>query len=302
LAYRPLLEAWLGGDIKLVPMTRQELGQAIEKPAEMQGVTFETGLVERILDSVGDEPGNLPLLAFTLTVLWERQATGHLTHAGYEAIGQVTGNLAAYADETYVGLSPMEQAQAQQIFMRLVRPGQQTADTRRRVRRAEFDEDHWALVQRLAAARLVVTDLDRTGQETVEMVHDALISGWERLQAWLNEDRGFHIWHEWLRASLGQWEASHRDEDALLRGVLLVEAEERLKTHPAQLSPPAHEFLQASIAWREKQGQEKQRRAESEQQRAEAQVKVTSRLRWLATCLLIISLLAVGAGLLLIAQ
>ncbi len=42
---------------------------AIEKPAEMQGAAFEAGLVERILDDVGDKPGNLPLLEFTLTLL-----------------------------------------------------------------------------------------------------------------------------------------------------------------------------------------------------------------------------------------
>lgn len=123
-----------------------------------------------------------------------------------------------------------------------------------------------------------------------------------------------------MRAALGQWEASHCDEEALLRGVLLVEAEERVKTHPAQISPPEHAFLQASTAWRdqrvlEKEArlerelaqvqalvQEEQRRAESEHQRAEAQVKATRRLRWLVASLAVMFLLAVGVGLLLIVQ
>lgn len=48
-------------------MTRQELRRAIEEPARGKGVIFEPGLVERLLDDVGDEPGNLPLLQFTLT-------------------------------------------------------------------------------------------------------------------------------------------------------------------------------------------------------------------------------------------
>jgi hypothetical protein len=37
---------------------------------------FEPGLVERILDDVGEKPGNLPLLEFTLTQLWDRQTDG----------------------------------------------------------------------------------------------------------------------------------------------------------------------------------------------------------------------------------
>jgi hypothetical protein len=147
-----------------------------------------------------------------------------------------------------------------------------------------------------------------------------LISGWDRLQAWPNEDRAFRIWHERLRAALSQWEASNRDEEALLRGALLVEAKERAKTHATEISPPEREFLQASIAWQDQRMLEKeaklerelgqlqalaqaqQRRAESEHQRAEAQLKATWRLRWLAAVLAVMFLLAVGAGLLAMIQ
>lgn len=312
LAYRPFVDALVGADVKLGPMTRQELGQAIEKPAEKQGVTFEAGLVDRILDNVGDGLGNLPLLEFTLSTLWERQAAGQLTHAAYEAIGQVVGSLGFYAEDVCAGLSHMEQEQTRRIFMQLIRPGQQTADIRRRVSRAELNEEQWSLAQRLADARLVMTDQDPTGQETVEIVHEALIRGWSRLQAWLNEDRAFRIWHERLRAALSQWEASNRDEAALLHGVLLVEAEERVTTNLAEITPPEHEFLQTSLAWQDQRvlareaqlerelgqhlelAQEQQRRVESEHQRAEAQVKATRQLRWLAAGLAVMFLLAVG--------
>ena len=39
----------------------------------------EPGLVDRILEDVGEDPGNLPLLEFALTLLWEGQANGKLT-------------------------------------------------------------------------------------------------------------------------------------------------------------------------------------------------------------------------------
>ena len=49
------------------------------RPAELQGVAFEEGLVARILDGVGpgDQPGNLPLLEFALTQLTDHTGLEH---------------------------------------------------------------------------------------------------------------------------------------------------------------------------------------------------------------------------------
>ena len=82
-------------------MNREELSQVIVKPAGKLGVTFEVGLMERILDDVEDEPGNLPLLEFALTELWKQRKGKQLTHAAYEEIGKVQGALARHADENY---------------------------------------------------------------------------------------------------------------------------------------------------------------------------------------------------------
>jgi DNA-binding SARP family transcriptional activator len=62
LAHRPFADALQGASVMLGPMNREELGTAVERPAEVQGAAFEAGLVERILDDVGQEPGYLPLL------------------------------------------------------------------------------------------------------------------------------------------------------------------------------------------------------------------------------------------------
>ncbi len=104
LAYRPFADALQDASLLVGPMTRDELRAAVERPALKQGAIFETGLVERILDDVGEEPGNLPLLEFALTLLWEQQSYGWLTHAGYEQIGRVEGAVARYADEVYESL------------------------------------------------------------------------------------------------------------------------------------------------------------------------------------------------------
>ncbi len=260
LAHRPFADALQDGSLMMGPMSRDELRRAIEKPAEAQGAAFEAGLVERLLDDVGEAPGNLPLLEFALTLLWEEQDDGWLTHAGYEEIGRVEGALARYADEVYADLDEGEREAARRIFVQLVRPGEGTEDTRRVATRAELGDEHWELVQHLADRRLVVTGQDATGTETVEVVHEALIQRWGQLRAWMDADRAFRTWQERLRAALRGWETSDRDEGALLRGAPLARAEGWLAERGDELSEPERHFIRASVELRERRQVERERR------------------------------------------
>jgi len=298
LAYRPLADALQDAVLLLGPMNRNEMRAAVERPAEAQGAAFEAGLVERILDDVGEEPGNLPLLEFALTLLWERHSRGWLTHAGYEEIGRVDGALARHADEVYAGLAQADQTAAPQVFVQLVRPGEGTEDTRRAAVRSELGEAHWRLVQHLADKRLVVTGRDVNGVETVEVVHEALIRSWGQLQGWMEADRAFRTWQERMRAALRQWQDTSEDEGTLLRGAPLVEAEGWLGERSGELGEAEREFIQAGVALQETQRQRDleaaRRLAESEGRRAEDQAHAAARLRRRALLLAGASILAVA--------
>jgi DNA polymerase III delta subunit len=76
LAYRPLSDRLQDAQINLGPMTREELEEAIREPAKKIQLEFESGLVKHVLDDVGDEPGNLPLLEFVLKELWDKLRGG----------------------------------------------------------------------------------------------------------------------------------------------------------------------------------------------------------------------------------
>ncbi|MFM5943299.1 MAG: hypothetical protein ACKO9G_07955, partial [Dolichospermum sp.] len=52
LSYRPFADVLQNADVKLGPMNWKELTEVIEKPAQKLEVTFEPGLVERILNDV----------------------------------------------------------------------------------------------------------------------------------------------------------------------------------------------------------------------------------------------------------
>ena len=156
---------------------------------------------ERVLDDVGEEPGNLPLLEFALTILWEHRQDGVLTHEGYEANDRVEGALTRHADLALASLEPAEREAARRILVQLIRPGEGTDDTCRVAYRNEFDAFDWVVVQRLADARLVITGRNAIETETVEIAHEALIRNWMQLRAWLEVDRAFRVWQDRLRGS-----------------------------------------------------------------------------------------------------
>ncbi len=264
LSYRPFADALQYADLKLGPMTDEELQAAVEKPAKLLGVTIEQGLAERILSTVSAEPGDLPLLEFALTQLWAKQLDAQLTHAAYDEIGGVEAALARYADEAYNQLNFEEKERAQRIFIQLVHPGEGTEDTRRVATRAEVGEENWDLVTRLANARLVVTGRDektasKNASETVEFVHEALIRSWGQLQEWMQQDRDFRCWQEQLRVAMRTWESSGFDEGALLRGKPLADAEYWERQRFLELSGVERSFIGLSVEFRERESNKRKR-------------------------------------------
>lgn len=289
LTHRAFADALQNADIKLGPMSREELRDAIEKPAEQQGLFFESGLVDTILKEVGDEAGKLPFLEFALTSLWERQTKRTLTHTAYETIGRVDGALANYAQEMYTKLDQAEQKVVQRVLLQMVQPGEIT-DTRRLASRTELGDRNWDVARRLADARLVVTNVDSHGHETAEVAHEALIRGWQQLRKWVDDDREFRTWQEQLRAALRQWEVSQQDEGALLRGAPLAQAEDWLNRREVDLSQDAQAFIRTSIALRDRE------RIEREQRRRRTVLGLSAALVGAVLGLCIMFLLAGGAS------
>ena len=251
LAYRSLADI-LNKDVQLVgAMNPQELLEVIEKPAAILGVKFEPGLAERILDDVENQPGNLALLEFALTKLWDERDGSLLTHAAYEKIGKVEGALAEYAEAEYQKLSKTEQEQARQIFIQLVNLNEDNNNTRRLVNRKQIGESNWDLVTRkggLADSRLVVTNRSSDDRETLEVVHEALIRHWTRLQSWLSQDRlNLNKQREIENAAL-DWDKSGKKSDYLMFYTRLREAKKFQKEQQANypLSDLTKSFITSS--------------------------------------------------------
>ena len=270
LSYRPFRDALQQFTPQLLSsMKLEELEAAIALPAQKLEVQLEGQLTQRILDDVGQEPGNLPLLEFALTRLWEKQENRVLTHQAYDEIGGVKKAIANHAELVFQQLSGTQQKQAERIFVQLVRPGEGTEDTRRIATRAEVGEDNWGLVSYLAGyqARLVVTGAGKAGEaggaggagevsfaeDTVEVVHEALIREWGTLRDWMNANRQFRTWQERLKVGLREWKNSNHDSGALLRGVPLTVAEDWLHKRAEEMTQEERDFIQVSGQQRDKE-------------------------------------------------
>jgi WD40 repeat protein len=261
LSYRPWSDALQGAVQNLGPMNREELQAAIEQPAALQQVKLEPGLTKHLIDDVWEQAGRLPLLEFALTQLWAKQQQGWLTYQAYTEIGGVASALANHADTVYAELSEADQPRAQRLFMQLVRLGEETDATRRLATREEIQEANWDLVTQLANARLVVTNCHASRpEETVEIVHEALIRSWGRLAEWMQADGDFRRWQEHLRAARRQWEQSGQDDGALLHGKLLADAADWQHQRSPDLSCGEAQFIQQSLAWRDRETQKLHRR------------------------------------------
>jgi uncharacterized protein YjbI with pentapeptide repeats len=236
----------------LVPMNRAELERAIIKPAARFSVELEEGLIDKLIDDVGLGEGSLPLQQFALTQLWGKQRPGLLTHKAYTEIGEVTQALANHAEAVYAGLSEEQQKRAQRVFIQLVQPGEGTEDTRRLATRDEVG-DYWDLVTLLANERLLVTNRNQLVEDTVEVVHEALIRNWGRLRGWMDDNREMIQQKLKIEAAAKEWLEKGKVEDYLLEGQKLIDIENWLKVNVdlLPLSILAEQFIWLSIKeWR----------------------------------------------------
>ena len=292
--YGPAIEAnrslsdWLGKEqVTLGRLTVEELGRAVVEPARLAGLVFDSGLPDLLLRDAGNEPGNLPLLQHALLELCVARKGNRLSSDAYQVIGGIRKAIVNTAEREFKRFESKNQGNlVRSVFtqlVRLARPDEGQEDTRRRVATASLPSEARVVVDEFASRefRLLVKASERVGtigdcvplareQETVEVAHEAVIREWDRLKAWLNEDRGFYLWRQRLDQAIKDYDEHAANDDFLLQGAALKEAESKLVTAmPEPLSGLQCEFIHASVekrdrVERETLAAEEQRRREKE--------------------------------------
>jgi len=210
-----LKKRWLNGRFIVPAMTRAELRQAIEKPAEARVMYFKPhDLVEQLINEVADMPGALPLLSFALSELYlkylkrQRDAQNRgitidraLTQEDYQDLGGVIQSLTQRADEEYQALfqeNPAYERVIRHVMLRMVAlGGGELARRQVPLSELEYPPAQNSLVkkaiERFSTARLLVKGQDAEGNLYVEPAHDALVRGWGKLRAWLTKEKNLGL-------------------------------------------------------------------------------------------------------------
>ncbi len=174
---------------RAVPLGREELRRAIEKPAELVGLSVEPALVNLLLQDLYQQPGRLPLLQATLVRLWERREGRTLTVRAYEAIGGVKGVLFVLAEEAYGRLDPPGRQIFQDVLLSLASLGHLGRLSPGGFRSAGTRPDQVdAVVRGMVGGHLLITERDPIDSDPVVLpAHDALVRSWPRLIGWKEE-------------------------------------------------------------------------------------------------------------------
>jgi tetratricopeptide (TPR) repeat protein len=203
--YRDLPEAVTSGLYLIPRMTRDQRRAAIVEPVRVGGGTIAPRLVVRLLNDVGDDPDQLPILQHALMRCWDYWtahggATRPIDVDDYLAIGGMAEALSQHADEAYDGLPDDHfRALTRRIFQALTEKGPDNREARRPttvgtlaevanapvgdvIRIAdEFRQPGRSFLMPPASVTLDAASL-------IDISHESLIRGWKRLRQWVEEE------------------------------------------------------------------------------------------------------------------
>ncbi|MBD2043917.1 NACHT and WD repeat domain-containing protein [Microcoleus sp. FACHB-672] len=257
-------------------MHTDELRLAIEQPAANHGVVLQQGLVEEIIQDVQGQAGSLPLLQYTLDLLWKNDEIEDrtLNTQTYRNLGGVRGALQRHVDEIYKNLTPEEQETTKQIFLRLVNITGTTEQidvsgkaVSRRANLSEFSENSQQLLNQFIDNKLLVSN--RQEQSTVEIAHETLINSWDTLKKWIEDSQEIILIRNRLCEDAKNWKKALADskvkaEDELWSGSKLAQVAELREKKEfdrlGRLSEEENQFIDASVELRERESRQEEER------------------------------------------
>ncbi|MBA3923077.1 MAG: caspase family protein, partial [Nostocaceae cyanobacterium] len=224
---------WQAARFIVPAMTRLQLRDAIEKPAELRVMNFEPHtLVDQLIDEVADMPGTLPLLSFALSELYlkylkRQQAASNngdtnnraITQEDYDEMGGVTQSLTQRSDSEYEELVKENPAYSQIIRLVMLRMvavgGGELARRQLPLSELKYASGKQELVEkvleRFSQARLLVQGQDAEGNTYVELAHGVLVRGWLKLRNWLQEEKNLRLQRRLTPAAM-EWNSHKKAE------------------------------------------------------------------------------------------
>lgn len=332
--FRDLPERINDGLFLIPRMSREQLERAIVGPVRVAEETAAPRLVNLLLNDVGDDPDQLPVLQHALARTWEAwesdRAPGEtIDIRHYAATGGLDAALDRHAESVYGQLTPELQTVAQRTFAAITELGSDNRGIRRPLRFGDLravteasDADLRAVIEAFRAPGcsflMPPAGIALEDATVVDLSHESLMRVWIRLQTWVSEEGASAQTYRRL-AQDAKLHADGRSSLWVDPGLTIAE-QWRDTTHPnaawAERYTPvafalAMEFLDAGIAAREREREERRRaeearanaererlrlEAEIQRGRADAALRLTKRTRIAAAAMAVIAAIAIALG------
>lgn len=205
----PALPEVLNRSQYLIPrMTREQIRDAIEKPLRLAGARMNGKLVERLLNELGDDTGQLPVLQHALNRTfheYEKRGAGEeIGVDDYAAAGEMQGASNAHANAVLDSLrvqDPQLERWTEKVFRCLT-----TLESGRKLRRPTRLDRMYGIVgacddqSKAKVWRVIKTYSDRdhsmlvwsgrelAGDRIIDISHESLIEHWSLLKDWVTAE------------------------------------------------------------------------------------------------------------------
>jgi energy-coupling factor transporter ATP-binding protein EcfA2 len=321
--FQGLIEAINEGQFLIPRLSRDQRSVAITGPVAVAGAQITPRLVNRLLNDVGDNADQLPIMQHTLMRTWDHWAqhgSGEpLDIPDYVSIGGMSNALSRHADEAYHELpDDNSRSIAERVFKALIEQGDDNRVYRRptrlleicRIVEASFEDVIPVIENFRAGGRSFLMPppgVQFSADTIVDISHESLIRNWERLSEWVSEEANSARVYERLAESATLY---HLGSESLLRyPALQIALDWREGARPNETWAARYHradfglvmgFLEDSRVERdaENSAREEARWRELKQTQALAKYQdiAAKRLRLLAVALVVLLVLSLGAA------
>ncbi|WP_456459284.1 nSTAND1 domain-containing NTPase [Reichenbachiella sp.] len=189
----------------LIPqMTRDQKRLAIEGPVAVGGGKIAPRLTQQLLNDVGDNPDQLPILQHALMRTWQfwkeyRKEGEPMDLKHYNAIGTLREALSQHANEAFDSLSKREQQICESMFKALTERGTETSGIRRPTKLSTIaaisgvnEEEVTRVVDKFREPGRTLLmpphGIKLDSDTVIDISHESLMRIWTRLKSWLDEE------------------------------------------------------------------------------------------------------------------
>lgn len=280
----------------LIPqMTRDQKRRAIEGPVAVGNAKITPRLVQQLLNDLGDNPDQLPILQHALMRTWSYWAKYKdyddepvdLKH--YEAIGTMSEALSQHANEAYDELDEDQQRICEIMFKAITEKRGENFGIRRPTRLNEIasiadvsEADVVAVIEKFREpGRSLLTPaygIELGSKSMIDISHESLMRIWVRLKNWVDDESEAVQMYLRLAEAAGQYQVGKaglwRPPDLQL--ALNWQAKHKPTLVWGQRYHPAFERTLIFLEYSKKEFDTEQRIKELEQKRKLQRARVTA--------------------------